>query len=118
MLSFTSLASPAAALGRAPLVVLHGLFGSGRNFASVMAPVAKKRPVILADLVNHGASPHRADSEYAAGLSEYRGEYGISKATCRERIDRGESGESHHVHYMPGPERNRRGGGGRVAFCM
>ncbi len=44
------------------LVVLHGMYGSGRNWASVMRSVAERRPdwdVLLVDLREHGHSPSR-----------------------------------------------------------
>ncbi len=40
-----------------PLVVLHGLFGSKRNWAMVSHRLALGRRVITADLRNHGDSP-------------------------------------------------------------
>lgn len=45
---------------RAPLVVLHGLLGSKSNFRSVMQrpELARNRRIVLADLRNHGDSPH------------------------------------------------------------
>jgi esterase len=39
-----------------PLAILHGLFGSGRNWASIARRLAFSRPVIAFDLRNHGAS--------------------------------------------------------------
>ena len=44
-----------------PLLLLHGLFGSGSNFRSPALQLAKRRPVLLADLRNHGASPWSDD---------------------------------------------------------
>jgi pimeloyl-ACP methyl ester carboxylesterase len=40
-----------------PLAILHGLFGSGRNWASMAQRLAAGRRVIALDLRNHGASP-------------------------------------------------------------
>ena len=48
-----------------PLVLLHGLFGSARNFAAVQRRLAERRRVIALDLRNHGASPHDPDMRYA-----------------------------------------------------
>ena len=48
----------------APLVLLHGLFGSARNFGAVQRRLAQGRRVIAVDLRNHGASPHAADMRY------------------------------------------------------
>ena len=51
--------------GDPPLVLLHGLFGSARNFGLVQREFASKRRTIALDLRNHGASPHGADTRYA-----------------------------------------------------
>ena len=48
-----------------PLVLLHGLFGSARNFTAVQRRFAERRRVIALDLRNHGASPHDPDMRYA-----------------------------------------------------
>lgn len=47
-----------------PLVLLHGLFGSARNFGSVQRELARTRRTIALDLRNHGASPHARDMTY------------------------------------------------------
>ncbi len=41
-----------------PLVVLHGLFGSGDNWHTIARRLESNRRVITADLRNHGDSPH------------------------------------------------------------
>jgi esterase len=46
------------------LVLLHGLFGSARNFGAVQRELAQGRRVIALDLRNHGASGHDADMHY------------------------------------------------------
>ncbi|MDE2005499.1 MAG: alpha/beta fold hydrolase [Rhodospirillales bacterium] len=59
----------ASALGEGdPVVLLHGLFGSARNFGAVRRRLADAGGwrVIALDLRNHGASPHAADMRYAA----------------------------------------------------
>ena len=43
--------------GSDPLVLLHGLFGHSGNFNSLSRRLAVRRPVVLADLRNHGSSP-------------------------------------------------------------
>ena len=46
-------------MGDGPTVVLlHGLFGSLRNFGAVQKSLATENRVIALDLRNHGASPH------------------------------------------------------------
>jgi len=54
-----------AGQGDPPLVLLHGLFGSARNFGTVQRVFARHRWTIALDLRNHGASPHAADMRYA-----------------------------------------------------
>ena len=55
-----------AGQGDPPLVLLHGLFGSARNFGSVQRELATHRRIIALDLRNHGSSPHDADMRYAS----------------------------------------------------
>lgn len=47
-----------------PLAILHGLFGSGRNWKSIAARLAAHHHVIAFDLRNHGASPWVATMAY------------------------------------------------------
>jgi len=49
-----------------PLVVLHGLFGSGRNWGGVARRLAESRQVHLLDARNHGASPWSPAMNYPA----------------------------------------------------
>ena len=52
---------------RPPIVLLHGLFGSARNFGALQKSLAGTgKRVIALDLRNHGTSPHAADTGYAA----------------------------------------------------
>jgi esterase len=56
-----------AADGRPPVVLLHGLFGSARNWGQHQKTLgAEGRLVIALDLRNHGDSPHGPVSSYAA----------------------------------------------------
>ncbi len=50
----------------APVILLHGLFGSARNFGAIQRRLAERRRVIALDLRNHGASLHDPDMGYAA----------------------------------------------------
>lgn len=47
------------------VVLLHGLFGSARNFGTVQRALAPLFRVIAMDARNHGASPHAAGMHYA-----------------------------------------------------
>ena len=46
------------------LIVLHGLFGSGRNWTSIARVLAETHRVYVLDLRNHGVSPHAATMAY------------------------------------------------------
>jgi esterase len=49
-----------------PLVILHGLFGSKRNWASVARRLGGQRRVLTVDLRNHGESPWDDRHDYPA----------------------------------------------------
>ena len=51
--------------GEPPVVILHGLLGSSRNWQAVAGELAKSRRVLAVDLRNHGASPHDERHDYA-----------------------------------------------------
>jgi pimeloyl-ACP methyl ester carboxylesterase len=56
-----------------PLLIAHGLFGSARNWGAVARRLSAGRPVLAADMRNHGASPWTATHSYpelAADLAE------------------------------------------------
>ncbi len=48
-----------------PLVLLHGLFGTGSNFGTVQRRLADDHRVLALDLRNHGQSPHAPGMAYA-----------------------------------------------------
>ncbi len=53
-----------------PLVIVHGLLGSGTNWVTFARQLAGTRRVILPDLINHGRSPHR----FSMNLPELAGD--------------------------------------------
>ena len=61
------------ATGRPPLVIVHGLFGSARNWGAIARRLGDRGPVLVPDLRNHGESGHLARHRYpdlAADLAE------------------------------------------------
>ncbi|WP_058241303.1 alpha/beta fold hydrolase [Shimia marina] len=55
------------------LLIVHGLFGSGRNWGAVAKRLATERRVVCVDLRNHGLSPWQDSHSYegmAADLAE------------------------------------------------
>ena len=61
MLNFVSIGD-----GDVPLVIVHGLFGSARNWGVLQKRFAEKRRVIAVDLRNHGESFWHPDNSYHA----------------------------------------------------
>jgi esterase len=65
MATAMTVALAAVELGAGPAVaVLHGLFGSGRNWTTIGRSLAARHRVLLCDLRNHGASPWADDMSY------------------------------------------------------
>ena len=67
-----------------PLVILHGLLGSGRNWLGTARHLAPAWRCILVDQRNHGASPWAADASYpalAADIVALLDRLGIDTAT-------------------------------------
>ena len=70
--------------GRPPLVILHGMLGSSRNWQTAGRDLAAKFHVLALDLRNHGASPHADKMTYDAMLADVLGwleERGLARAT-------------------------------------
>ncbi len=55
-----------------PVVVLHGLFGAGRNWITVARALASNYQFHLVDLRNHGASPHTQTMNYLDMVADVR----------------------------------------------
>lgn len=59
--------------GRPPLVLLHGLLGSSRNWQTTGRDLAASFHVLALDLRNHGSSPHAPEMNYAAMVDDVLG---------------------------------------------
>ena len=57
---------------RPPVVILHGLFGSARNWQTVAKALATHLHVFSVDLRNHGASPWTASMTYPEMAEDVR----------------------------------------------
>ena len=55
-----------------PVAILHGLFGSGRNWRSVAQHLAADHRVLTFDLRNHGASPWADGMSYSEMVADLR----------------------------------------------
>ncbi|WP_295047941.1 alpha/beta fold hydrolase [uncultured Paracoccus sp.] len=49
-----------------PVLMVHGLFGQGRNLGALARRLAERRRVVTVDMRNHGDSFHDADHGYPA----------------------------------------------------
>lgn len=66
-----------------PLIILHGLFGSGRNWQGIAKQLAERFHVYTVDLRNHGSSPHLESMSYsdmAADLVDFMDQQGLAAA--------------------------------------
>ncbi len=59
-----------AQAGGEPLIVLHGLLGSSRNWLTAGKGLAERYDVYAADLRNHGESPHAERMDYPALVAD------------------------------------------------
>lgn len=67
----------------APAIILHGLFGTSANFATIQKRLALGRRVITMDLRNHGRSGHDPEMNYpvmAEDVIETMAALGLSEA--------------------------------------
>ncbi len=55
-----------------PLVILHGLFGSARNWSTIARRLAEQRRVVAVDQRNHGGSPWLDEMTYPALAGDIR----------------------------------------------
>ena len=70
--------------GKPPLVVLHGLLGSSRNWLTTGGDLAARYHVFAPDLRNHGKSPHGEPMDYEtmmADLLAWLDAQGLAKVT-------------------------------------
>ncbi len=56
--------------GQPPLVLLHGMLGSSRNWQSAGTDLTAHFHVLAPDLRNHGRSPHAASMDYPAMMAD------------------------------------------------
>jgi esterase len=66
-----------------PLIIVHGLYGSGDNWVSIARELSDRFEVFVVDQRNHGQSPHSEVHDYPAmreDLREFMDSQGIQKA--------------------------------------
>ena len=62
--------------GARPLLIVHGLFGSARNWGAIAKRLADRGEVISVDMRNHGESPWRTTHSYADMADDLAGMIG------------------------------------------
>lgn len=55
-----------------PLIILHGLLGSGKNWTTIARELSNYRSVYIFDLRNHGESPHADEFSYDVMAQDVR----------------------------------------------
>ena len=66
-----------------PLIIVHGLYGSGDNWVSIARELSDRFEVFVVDQRNHGQSPHSEVHDYPSmreDLREFMDSQGIKKA--------------------------------------
>jgi esterase len=91
-----------------PLVILHGLYGSGDNWHTIGKLLSDRFEVFLVDQRNHGRSPHSSDHTYPGmqeDLLEFYNCHKISKAIL---MGHSMGGKTAMLFSMNQPERVHR----------
>jgi len=66
-----------------PLIIVHGLYGSGDNWVNIARELAHRFEVYVVDQRNHGQSPHSEVHDYGVmreDLREFMDDQGIDRA--------------------------------------
>ncbi len=92
----------------APVALLHGLFGRGRNLAGLARGLASSHRVISLDLRNHGASPHAAGMSYAAQAGDVLETLAALDAERADLLGHSMGGKAAMACALAAPERVRR----------
>ncbi|MBA1146795.1 alpha/beta fold hydrolase [Ectothiorhodospiraceae bacterium WFHF3C12] len=91
-----------------PLILLHGLYGSGQNWGRHARRLAERYRVVTPDLRNHGGSPHVSEMTYramAADVLALMDRLEIDRATL---VGHSMGGKAAMATALEAPERVRR----------
>ncbi|NOT75085.1 MAG: alpha/beta fold hydrolase [Cyclobacteriaceae bacterium] len=86
----------------APLIILHGLFGSSDNWYSLAKVFAEKFTVYVVDQRNHGQSPHTEEMNYsllAEDLNDFIVEHSIQQPVIMGHSMGGKTAMNFAVKY-------------------
>ncbi|HEX7967471.1 MAG TPA: alpha/beta fold hydrolase [Stellaceae bacterium] len=91
-----------------PLLILHGLFGSARNWSSIAQRLAATNRVFALDARNHGASPWADTMTYAdmvGDVSTFRGAHGLGRVALIGHSMGGKTAMLVALHHADAVER-------------
>lgn len=91
-----------------PLLFLHGLFGSGRNFRTLARSFAQSFTCCLVDLRNHGESPHVRPADYPAMAEDVLALLDAEGWPCADLVGHSMGGKVAMSIALRHPERVRR----------
>mgnify|MGYP002712954193 CR=1 FL=1 len=92
---------------RPPVLIVHGLFGSGRNWGVIAKRLSDDRRVITVDMRNHGES-FRADSQSYAEMAEDLARVIGAEGGVADVIGHSMGGKAAMVLALSQPDRVRR----------
>src|ERR1700722_2886673 len=88
-----------------PVVILHGLFGSGRNWTAVARSLGERYRVFTVDMRNHGASEWAEAMDYEAmadDVADFLAGQGLARAAL---IGHSMGGKAAMVLALRAPEK-------------
>jgi esterase len=87
-----------------PVVILHGLFGSAQNWATIARRLGAEFRVLVPDLRNHGASPWARPMDYAAMADDVAAFMAAQKIAAAPIIGHSMGGKAAMVMALSAPE--------------
>jgi esterase len=90
--------------GASPLVILHGLFGSARNWGAIGRRLSARHRVLAMDLRNHGASPRAEAMDYASMAADVAQTMGAAGAAPAALLGHSMGGKAAMALALTQPE--------------
>ncbi|WP_333828387.1 alpha/beta fold hydrolase [Pararhodobacter sp.] len=86
-----------------PLLIVHGLFGSARNWGAIAKRISDSRAVLTVDMRNHGSSPF-ADSHSYADMAQDLAEVITADGQAMDVVGHSMGGKAAMVLALTRPE--------------
>lgn len=91
-----------------PVIVLHGLFGSAQNWATIARRLGAHFRVLVPDLRNHGASPWARPMDYRAMADDVAAFMAAQKIAAAPIVGHSMGGKAAMVLALTAPEKVER----------